>query len=126
MLNHTDAKAIAARVAADPEASKRINSNIDAVIPASWGVAGGLRNAGYVVLGMATGYRLGDPTEPEYANRVCTGISDAAVAAINAGVNSRLAPLRRVRQALQVDRDLDGTAHTRRARGNDRRAVPRL
>ena len=112
MLNHTDAKAIAARVAADPEASKRINSNIDAVIPASWGMAGGLRNAGYVVLGMATGYRMGDPTEPEYANRVCTGISDAAVAAINAGVNSRLAPLRRVRQALQVDRDLDGTAHT--------------
>lgn len=112
MLNRTEAQAIAALIAADPEASKRIDSNIEAVIPASWGLAGGLRNAGYVALGMLSLGRLADPSEPEYANRVCTGISDAAVAAIHAAVKSRQAALRRVREAQQVDRDLHGVAHT--------------
>ena len=85
MLTIDDATHIAAIVSVDAEASKRIDSNIDGLIPASWGVSGGLRNAGYVALGMVSFGMLGDPTEPEYANRVCTGISDAASAAINIG-----------------------------------------
>ena len=53
----------------ETEAVKRIDSNIDEVVPASWGVAGGIRNAGYVLLNMVTFGTYADPTDPEFANR---------------------------------------------------------
>jgi len=112
MLTKEEAKNITEVVAKDPEAKKRIVSNIDGIIPASWGISGGLRNAGYVALGMVTLGKYGDPSEPEYANRVCTGISDAATAALNKAVKSKLAKVRNLVEAVAISRTLNGTAHT--------------
>lgn len=112
MLGRAETDEIAAVVAKDPEASKRTDSNLNAVLPASWGVAGGFRNAGYVALGMVTLGRLGDPTEPEYANRVCTGISDASSNALNAAVTKRDARVRNIVQTVPISRVLDGVDHT--------------
>ena len=58
-----EAVAVADVVAKDPEASKRIDSNIDGLIPASLGLSGGLRNAGYVALGILSLGHAGDPTD---------------------------------------------------------------
>jgi hypothetical protein len=112
MLTRADAQAIVDVVAADPEAVKRIDSNIDGLVPASWGVAGGLRNAGYVALNMVTFGGYADPTEKEFADRVCTGIADATSAAINKAVKAKDARLRRVAAAATVDRNHRATAHT--------------
>ena len=112
MLSRTEANDFAVIVANDPEASKRIDSNLDGFFPASWGVAGGFRNAGYVALGMASLGRHGDPTEPEYANRVCTGISDASSAALNAAVARGDARVRTLVSAVPISRLLDGVDHT--------------
>ena len=111
MMTRTDAQGVVDIVAADPESNRRIDSNIDGIIPASWGIAGGLRNAGYVALYMASFGRFGDPTEVEYADRVCTGIADATSNAINKAVKDRDARVRRVRSAGVVDRARYGTAH---------------
>lgn len=112
MLTVADAEHITAVVASDAEATKRIESNIDDLIPAAWGIAGGLRNAGYVALGMVTLGRYGDPTEPEVANRVCTGISDAAANAIHRAKAKPDPRLRRVKAALPISRVLGGVDHT--------------
>jgi hypothetical protein len=112
MMTRADAQAVVDIVAADPESNRRIDSNIDGLIPASWGVAGGVRNAGYVALYMASFGRFGDPTDVEYADRVCTGIADATSKAIDKAVQNRDARVRRVRRAGVVDRTRYGTAHT--------------
>lgn len=112
MLTVDQASSITGVVATDPEASKRIDSNLDALIPAGWGIAGGLRNAGYVALGMVTFGKYGDPTEPEYANRVCTGISDAASSALNRAVAQQDARVRNLKGAAPISRVLNGTDHT--------------
>lgn len=112
MLSTAQAKQITQVVASDPEASKRIDSDIDGLVPASWGIAGGLRNAGYVALGMVTLGKYGDPTEPEFANRVCTGISDAASNALNRAVAAKDARVRTLKLASPVSRVLDGVDHT--------------
>lgn len=112
MLTVEDAKNIAATVSADPEASKRIDSSIDAIVPASWGIAGGLRNAGYVAMGMVTFGKYADPTEPEFANRVCTGISDAASSALNKAIAKGDPRLRNLKGVVPISRILNGTDHT--------------
>jgi len=112
MLTVTEAKEITLLVARDAESSKRIDSNIDAIIPASWGIAGGLRNLAYVGLWMGTLGHYGDASEPEFANRVCTGISDAASIAINKNVASKEARASRVTKAEPVGRVLNGIDHT--------------
>jgi hypothetical protein len=112
VLTVEQAKSVAAVVAIDPEASNRIDSDIDSLVPASWGIAGGLRNAGYVALGMVSLGKYGDPTDAEYANRVCTGISDAASAAINKAVGRKDARLRTIKSAVPISRVLNGTDHT--------------
>lgn len=112
MITVEEAKNLVVVVSTDPEASKRIDSNIDGIVPASWGIAGGLRNAGYVALGMITLGKLGDPTDAEYANRVCTGISDAASAAINKAITRQDARVRTIKIAMPVSRILNGTDHT--------------
>lgn len=112
MLTLEEAKNLVAVVAGDPEATKRIDSNIDAIIPASWGIAGGLRNAGYVALGMVSLGSLGDPTDPEYANRVCTGISDAASSALNRAIAKKDARVRRLKAAVPISRVLNSIDHT--------------
>ena len=112
MLTVDEAKSMCAVVAGDPEASKRIDSNLDGLVPAAWGIAGGLRNAGYVALGLVTGGVLGDPTEPEYANRVCTGISDAASDALNRAIAKRDARVRNLERASPISRVTNGIDHT--------------
>jgi hypothetical protein len=112
VLTVNDAKLIAAVVTADAEASKRIDSNFSGLIPASWGVAGGIRNAGYVALGMVTLGQYADPSEPEFANRVCTGISDAATNALNRAIAKADARLRNVKGAVPISRVLNGIDHT--------------
>ena len=112
MLTKAEATDFTAIVAKDPEASKRIDSNLDGLVPASWGIAGGLRNAGYVALGMVTFGKLGDPTEPEYANRVCTGISDASSTALNNAVAKDDARVRNLLSAVPISRALNGIDHT--------------
>ena len=112
MMSKEDAKAIVDVVSSDPEAVKRIDSNIDALIPPSWGLAGGIRNAGYVALNMVTFGAYGDPTDEEFANRVCTGIADGTSTAINKAVKAKDARLRRVAGASTVDRSYRGIAHT--------------
>jgi hypothetical protein len=69
VLTVEQAKSVAAVVAIDPEASNRIDSDIDSLVPASWGIAGGLRNAGYVALGMVSLGKYGDPTDAECRRR---------------------------------------------------------
>tara|TARA_B100001105_G_scaffold108244_2_gene86747 strand:- start:957 stop:1508 length:552 start_codon:yes stop_codon:yes gene_type:complete len=112
MLTVEEAENLTSVVAKDPEASKRIDSGIDNFLPAAWGVAGGLRNAGYVALGMVSFGAWGDPTEPAYANRVCTGISDAASAALNVAVSKKEARVRRLKGAAPISRVLNGVDHT--------------
>jgi len=112
MLKVTEAQNITTVVAKDAESKKRIDSNIDEIIPASWGIAGGLRNAGYVALGMVTLGYYADPSEPEFANRVCTGISDGASEALNRAVKAKVASVRRLSGATPIDRMLNGVAHT--------------
>jgi hypothetical protein len=112
MLTVEEATGICGVVASDPESSKRIDSDLDSLVPASWGIAGGLRNAGYVALGMVTFGRYGDPTEPEFANRVCTGISDAASLALNRAAARGDARLRNLQGATPVSRILKGVDHT--------------
>lgn len=112
MLTIGEAKELVAVVAGDVEAARRIDSNIDAIVPASWGLAGGIRNAGYVALGMVSLGTLGDPTHPEYANRVCTGISDAASPALNRAVAKKDPRVRRLRASVAISRLLNGVDHT--------------
>jgi hypothetical protein len=112
MMTKEDAKAIVDVVSTDPEAVKRIDSNIDAIVPASWGIAGGIRNAGYVALNVVTFGAYADPTEEEFANRVCTGIANATSDAINRAVRAKDARLRRVAAASVVNRTYRGTDHT--------------
>jgi len=112
MLTIEEATNIATVVSNDPEASKRIDSNIDGLIPASWGISGGLRNAGYVAMGMVTLGNYADPSEPEFANRVCTGISDAASAALNRSVAIGNARLQSIKSAVPISRLLSGVDHT--------------
>lgn len=112
MLEFVEAVAIADIVANDPEASKRIDSNIDAIVPASWGIAGSIRNWGYVALFMGTFGKYGDASEPEFANRVCTGISNAASDALTRARRRNDARVRRLVSAEPVSRVRDGTDHT--------------
>lgn len=112
MLTISDAKSIANVVIRDSESSKRISSDVASMLPSSWGIAGGLRNAGYVALGMATLGNYGDPSEAEFADRVCTGISDACSAAINAAVAAKDPSVRRVARATPISRVYRGVDHT--------------
>lgn len=112
MLSRNEARAICAIVASNPEANRRIDSNIDGLIPASWGAAGSIRNLGYVVLGMATLGMYADPSDKEFADRVCTGISDATAAAINAAVARKDARVRNVVSAVPISRVFRGVDHT--------------
>jgi hypothetical protein len=99
-------------VAADPESAKRIDSDFAALLPASWGIAGGVRNAGYVALYMATFGKYGDASEKEFADRVCVGIADATAAAINRAIANKDRRVRRILQATTVDRVLRSVVHT--------------
>lgn len=105
MLSKIQARLICIIVASDPEARKRIDSNIPNIMPSRWGVSGSLRNWGYVAIGA-------DASEAEYADRVCTGISDACSAAINGAVKAKDARVRSVKHAVPVSRVRFGVDHT--------------
>lgn len=77
-LTRATAQAIAKVVSSDAECIRRI-APIYNWVPASWGVAGALRNWGYVATGE-------NPIDPKIANTVCTGIADATSTAINKAV----------------------------------------
>ncbi len=105
MLTSSDAKAIITVVVADTESSKRISSNLDVLMPDSWGLTGAVRNWGYVL-------SFQDPTEQETANTVCTGIAEATVKAINRGIENKLPSLKRIAKAMEVNRVRNGVYHT--------------
>jgi hypothetical protein len=111
MLFLDDATAIASVVSNDPEASKRISSYVSKVLPDSWGIAGSLRNTGYVLTNMATLGRYADPTDKATADRVCTGIADAASIAINKAI-PKYTMLWRFVSSTTVSRVLHKTSHT--------------
>lgn len=111
MMTKSEAVAIADVISTDPEASKRIDSCIPSMVPDSWGISGGIRNAGYIALEIVTLGKMADPTEKEYADRVCTGISDSTAAAINAAVAGNDPRLRNVLGADAISRNLHGVVH---------------
>lgn len=101
-------------VASDPEASKSIESNIDAIVPAFLGIAGGIRNVGYLVLDAVDRVVLGDQHDPEYgkyANRACGGIADAASNALWRAIKNRDARVRDLKSAQSVHRILLANYH---------------
>lgn len=111
-MTKVDAESIVNLICNDADSIKRIDSNIDGVLPDSWGISGSLRNWGYVLGGMATFGYWGDPTEEEFADRVCTGIADATSQAINRAIKAVDPKLRSIKKATTVSRNRLGTAHT--------------
>jgi hypothetical protein len=111
-MSKADAKAVVDLVGKDSESKKRISSVIDNILPDSWGISGAMRNWGYVLGGMATLGNWGDPSEKEFADRVCTGIADATSLAINKLIKAGDPRMRKFTKAVTVDRTLRSTAHT--------------
>jgi len=111
MLTTQQLEAILGAVTKDAEAGRRIDSNLDNIFPDSWGLAGGSRNMGYVLGNIFSGGLWGDPSEPEFANRVCTGIADATAASIQKSIDAK-APGFEGMTVTTIDRKVDGTHHT--------------
>lgn len=110
MLTRGEADDICAVVAADPECRHRISSVLS-FIPSSWGIAGGIRNTGYIALELGSGARLFDVTSPEGAAMVCVGIAEQTARALRRQIGCRAA-LMRLGDAGTIDRELRGVAHT--------------
>ena len=111
-MSKEDAKAIVTLISKDLESNKRITSIIDNILPDTWGGAGFVRNAGYVLGNMFSLGYWGDASEKEFADRVCTGISNATSQAIIKAIESSNPFFRNIKSAVTVDRQLNGTAHT--------------
>lgn len=104
MLTKATAQAIIDVVKVDPDSKKRIDSNIDNVLPDHWGLSGSMRNIGYVILNE-------DPTEKDIADRVCTGITEATSRAITKAIRAKDARLSKVKSAGEVARTHNLTYH---------------
>ncbi len=96
-FSRATADAVIEVVSKDPESVSRISSWLGDVMPSSLGWTGSVRNWFYVFTGE-------DPTEPDVAAKVCTGIADATAAAINRAIKSEKDPLRGIRRATTIDR----------------------
>jgi hypothetical protein len=100
---------IVAAVRSDPECLRRIKS----VIPDLGGYAGSVRNLGYI-------FTFQDPTDPETAAKVCTGIAEQTMTAINnalgpidhAGRPEKGSAIPDVESANTIDRVHLSTHHT--------------
>lgn len=100
-LSRELAKRISGSASRDPELRRRIRNVNYVFLPNHLGITGAVRNAMMVVRGK-------DPTDPAVAERVCTGIAEQAMSAIN----TRLAELPEVKAANTVSRVSWGTHHT--------------
>ena len=100
-LTKEQAGAIIKVVENDADSVKVINSWLRKVLPDRWGMAGGLRNLGYIMTGQ-------DPTDPQVAAMVCTGIANATSRCIDRSKSQ----LPGVREATIVNRVHWGTDHT--------------
>jgi hypothetical protein len=92
-LSRELAKKINRTAGNDPELRRRIKNVNYVFLPNHLGITGAVRNAMMFARGK-------DPTELAVANRVCTGIAEQAMKAIN----SRLAELPEVKSANTVSR----------------------
>jgi hypothetical protein len=101
-LTKKQAAAIIRCVEADPECVRLINSWLRKVLPDRWGVAGGLRNLGYIA-------SFQDPTDPKVAEMVCVGIAKATAMRI---YRYRGKALEGVRGTRLADRKHLGVDHT--------------
>lgn len=100
-LSRELAKRINGTAGRDAELRRRIRNVNYVFLPNHLGITGAVRNAMMVVRGK-------DPTDPAVAERVCTGIAEQAMSAIN----SRLAELPEVKAANTVSRVSWGVHHT--------------
>jgi hypothetical protein len=112
-LTKDDVGSVIKVINSDPECQKRISSFIDDVLPDTLGISGATRNWGYVFGNIFTFGYWGDPTDKEFADRVCTGIAEATANAINNAITNTCNPgLINFKGAGNVDRVLRGTSHT--------------
>ena len=51
-MKSSDLARILELVKKDPEVLRRLESNLDDILPDKWGIAGGIRNFGYVIPGV--------------------------------------------------------------------------
>jgi hypothetical protein len=100
-LTKEQAAAIIKCVEHDADSLKVINSWLRKVLPDRWGIAGGLRNLGYIMTGQ-------DPTDPQVAAMVCIGIAKTTALCIERSKSK----LQGVQGATIVDRVHRGTDHT--------------
>lgn len=104
MLSKMQAGEIISAVLNDPESFKRTKSSLS-FLPSGLGIAGSLRNWGYVISGQ-------DPTEEKIANTVCTGIADATAAAITRAMAAKNSKLGFLKRATVISRVSVGVHHT--------------
>jgi hypothetical protein len=72
----------------DPECRWRINSPLSAILPASLGIAGSVRNLGFILSDVVTQRSLSvKPTTAE-EELICYGIRDAAIEALQKAVKA--------------------------------------
>jgi hypothetical protein len=111
-LSKNDLQRIIEAVTKDAESMGRIDSNLDGILPDSLGMAGNTRNAGYVLMNTLTGGYAADPSDPEYANRVCTGIANATSETIQRQIDQGAKGFENLASATTIDRVVNGTDHT--------------
>jgi hypothetical protein len=100
MLSKQTAQKIVTSVKSDSECVRRIDSWVKKVVPDQWGIAGGVRNLGYLL-------SFQDPSDPAVAAKVCYGIAMATSARIEASKGR----IREVRRAGLIDRAHRGIEH---------------
>lgn len=114
-LTKSEATEIVNAVAADAESLRRIQEGaiVADKLPDSWGINGSIRNWGYVACNMASFGNACDPRDAAYAEKVCTGITDATIKAITDASNCRKALAGRIKKVTSISRvGFMGTDHT--------------
>ena len=100
MSKASDLKSIVDLIKNDPNFLERLDGPMDEILPDNWGAAGTLRNIGYIFQGL-------DPSEPEVAARVCTGISNASSKLIREQIEAKNPIFSNIKTASTVDRERD-------------------
>jgi len=112
VLSNEQLKSIVDAVTKDAESMRRIDSNLDNILPDAWGLAGSFRNSGYIAEWMATLGYSGDASEPEFENRICTGISRQTAEAIKKKIDANAPGFEDIVSVETYDRNVFGTSHT--------------
>ncbi len=113
-LTKAEAAEIVNVVAGDAECLRRINDGawVADKLPNRLGINGSIRNWGYVACGMISFGKACDPSDAEYAEKVCTGITEATVTAISGAMKAKKT-LGRITKVTSVSRNgFMGTDHT--------------